>query len=363
LSRAAGRSAFFDRYTAFHHLRAVAGLGVLSGVFLLNAEFAVGTLGATPWQVLALMLIPALAQTLVVIRNPVDPRRGWIRRPFRRLVIPVHLLLLLPLLGLLPAAPWPFILLVAGCSAVQMLTVPVQNAILARNYAPATRGRRFGTANAVHALALVAVALPAGWLLDAWPGSWRWLYALAGIAGVYGYFNWSRLRRRRGVRAAPAAEEHASPWEALRGDPLFLAFEGCFMAYGLGFLMLMPVLPIYLMDELEVTYAEASYAKGALFWIVMVIAGPFLGRLSDRIGILRLNVISFLTLALFPAALIALDGTVGMYVGCCLSGWRNKPQDVVVGTGAVSGREGRSRTRRPSTDCRRRVPWRPCQSA
>ena len=180
MSRAVGRSAFFDRYTAFHHLRAVAGLGVLSGVFLLNAEFAVGTLGATPWQVLALMLIPALAQTLVVIRNPVDPRRGWIRRPFRRLVIPVHLLLLLPLLGLLPAAPWPFILLVAGCSAVQMLTVPVQNAILARNYAPATRGRRFGTANAIHALALVAVALPAGWLLDAWPGSWRWLYALAG---------------------------------------------------------------------------------------------------------------------------------------------------------------------------------------
>ncbi len=320
MSRPAGTPAFYDRYTAFHHLRAMVGLGVLSGVFLLNAEFAVGTLGASPWHILALMLIPALAQTVVVIRNPADPRRGWIRHPFRRLAVPVHLLLLLPLLGPLPAEPLPFILLVAACSGVQMLLVPVQNGLLARNYAPATRGRRFGTANAVHALALVAVALPAGWLLDKWPGSWRWLYALAGVAGVYGYLHWSRLRRRRVVRAAPAVRDHASPWQALREDRLFLAFEACFMAYGLGFLMLMPVLPIYLIDELQVSYAEVSYAKGALFWIVMVLAGPFLGRLSDRIGILRLNVLAFLTLALFPAALIALDGTKGMYVGYAIFG-------------------------------------------
>jgi MFS family permease len=296
------------------------GLGAVNGVFLLNAEFARGTLGASRWHILALLLVPALAQTLVVVRNPVDPRRGWIRHPFRRLAVPVHLLLLLPLLGLLPAAPLPFVLLLATCSAVQMLLVPVQNGLLAGNYARATRGRRFGAANAVNALALVAVALPAGWLLDRWAGSWRWLYALAGVAGVTGYLHWSRLRRRRVVRAAPTVREHASPWEALRRDPLFLAFEACFMAYGLGFLMLMPVLPIYLIDELEVSYAEVSYAKGALFWIVMVLTGPLLGRVSDRIGILRLNVLAFLTLALFPAALIALDGTLGMYVGYAIFG-------------------------------------------
>lgn len=310
----------FDRYTAWHHLRAAAGLGVVGGVFLLSPEFARGTLGATRWHVLALLLVPALAQTLAVVWNPTDPRRGLVRRPFRTLAIPVHLLLLLPLLGLLPAGPTPFVILLAGCGAAQMLLVPVQNGVLARNYGVATRGRRFGMANAVQALAIVAVGVPAGWILDRWPGSWRWLYALAAVAAVYGYLHWSRLRRRRAPPAPPGLPVHASPWAALVKDRHFLAFEACFMAYGLGFLMLQPTLPLYLMDELKVTYAQAGVAKGALFWTVMVVAGPLLGRLADRIGVLRLNVVAFLTLALFPLALLVLDGEVGLYVGYVIYG-------------------------------------------
>jgi len=316
----AGRPAFYDRYTAHHHLRAVAGLGVVGAIFLPNAELARRTLGASPWHIGALFLIPALAQTLVVIRNPVDPRRGWIRHPFRRLAVPVFLLLLLPLLGLLPAGPLPFILLVALCTAVQMVLVPVQNGVLASNYDAATRGGRFGVANRVQALAIAAVCLPAGWVLTRWPGAWPAIYAVAGVAGAYGYLHWSRLKRRRPPAPTSAAEAQMAPWQTLFRDRRFLAFEGCFMLYGLGFIMLLPTLPIYLVDELQVSYAEINVAKGFLFFVIMVIAGPFLGRLTDRIGVLQLNVLSFLTLALFPAALWVLDGAVGMYVGYAIFG-------------------------------------------
>ena len=71
-------AAFFDAYTAWHHRRAMAGAGLVAGIFLLNAEFARGTLGATRWHILLLLLVPALGQTLAVFHNPADPVRGRI---------------------------------------------------------------------------------------------------------------------------------------------------------------------------------------------------------------------------------------------------------------------------------------------
>ncbi len=163
-------------------------------------------------------------------------------------------------------------------------------------------------------------AVLAGWVLDEHEGAWPWLYAIAAAAAVYAYLHWSRLRRRRTPRPTEGLEHHASPFRALQRDRLFLAFEACFMAYGLGFLMLQPVLPLYLIDDLGVTYKQASFAKGVLFWVVMGLSGPFLGKVADRIGILRLCVFAFLTLALFPSPSSLLPGLIGLYVGYTIFG-------------------------------------------
>ena len=278
-----------DAYTAHHHLRAVAGVGVLSGVFLLNGEFVRGTLGGSRWHVLALLLVPSLAQLVAVVRNPLDPDRGLVRTPFRAIAIPFHLLLLLPLLGLLPADPTPVVALLAGGGVIEALLGPVQNGILARNYGERTRGRRFGAATAVSALVIMAVSWPAGWILDHDPGAWRWLYAVAGLSAAWGYRNWSRAPPPPPPPAPPHLEAHASPWAALRKDRHFLAFEACFMTYGLGFLMMVPVLPLYLIDELKVTYQEVGLARGVVFWLAVMIGSLGAGRLADRIGVLRLG--------------------------------------------------------------------------
>ena len=250
--RGAGAPAFFDRYTAHHHLRAMVGLGVVNGVFLLNAEFARGhprgrpvahpraaarpRAGADPGRWSATRWIPGGG-------GSATRSAGWPSRSIS--CCSCRSSACCQPRRSRSSCSWPRAAPSRCCSC------PSRTGSSPGTTRRATRGRRFGTANAVHALALVAVAPARGWLLDRWPGSWRGLYALAGVAGVVGYLHWSRLRRRRVVRAAPAAREHASPWQALRHDPLFLAFEACFMVYGLGFLMLMPVLPIYLIDELR----------------------------------------------------------------------------------------------------------------
>ena len=342
----AARSTFYDTYTAHHHLRAVMGAGVAAGVLLLNEYVARKGLGASRWHVLAMLLIPSLAQFIAANWNPTDPSRRLGFRPFRELGMPSRALLLLPLLLPFLRNSTAFVGILAATLSVDALLLPVQNWTLARNYSAASRGSRFGVASAVQAGAIILVTLPAGWVLDHDPGAWPWLYAIAALAGVYGYVHWSRLRRRprHRVKLHPSAEpevEHASAWATLFADKRFLWFECCFMVYGIGFLMLQPVLPIYLVDELHVTYSQVSMARGLLFWLGMIVASPILGRLADRIGILRTSGLSFLALIAFPLTLLLMPGVHGLFVGFLLYGLAMGGVNVAWNLGPIALARGR----------------------
>ena len=186
----------FERYTAFFHLRAVAAQGALGGVLLLNEYIARKELGATRWQILALLVIPAGAQMMVVFWNPATGRGPFGRRPFRTLGIALHALLFLPLLTGGRWSAWAFVGLGVTVLVAQMLLVPIQNRIVARNYGATSRGRRFGRAAAVQSLVIVAVSVPVGFWMDHDPGAWPWAYAFAAIAAMFAYRQWSLLKQR-----------------------------------------------------------------------------------------------------------------------------------------------------------------------
>ena len=342
----AARPTFYDKYTAHHHLRAVVGSGVAAGVLLLSEYVARKGLGASRWHVLAMLLIPSLAQFIAANWSPTDPRRRLGKRPFRELGMPSRALLFLPLLLPFLRNDTAFVAIIAVTLSFDALLLPVQNWTLARNYSAASRGSRFGVASAVQACAIILVTLPAGWVLDHDPDAWPWLYALAALAGVYGFLHWSRLRRRprHQVELHPEAQpepEHVSAWKTLFADKRFLWFEGCFMVYGVGFLMLQPVLPIYLVDELNVTYSQVSTARGLLFWIGMIIASPVLGRMADRIGVLRTSGLSFLALIAFPVTLLLVPGVMGLYAAFLVYGLAMGGVNVAWNLGPIALARGR----------------------
>jgi MFS family permease len=313
-------SGVYDAYTAHHHLRAVAGTGVVSGIFLLNEYVVRRDLGGSRWHVLTLLLLPALAQSLAVLWNPVAPGRLLGRRPFRAFGIPVFAALALVALPGFPHEAGALVAVLVLCGVAQALLVPVQNGILARNYGERTRGRSFGRATAVQAIAIVCVSLPAGWLLDHDPTRWPWVYLAASGAGVVTYASWSKIRQRRALPPPADLERHGSALEALRRDRPFFWFEACFMVYGTGFLMMQPVLPLHLIDAVDVTYGEVGIARGLIFWLGMILSGSLFGRLADRIGILRVAALGFLALAGFPLLLLLVPGVVGLFLAFAVFG-------------------------------------------
>ena len=330
-----------ERYTAFFHLRAVAGQGALTGVLLLNEYVLRKQLDASRWQILLLLVIPAALQLVTVVWNPATSAGPIARRPFRTLGMGLHALLLLPLLTGGGWSPWALVALLVTVLIGQVFLVPIQNSIVARNYGDVRRGRRFGRAVAVQSLFIVGVSLPVGAWMDHDPTAWPWTYALAALAGMFAYRQWGRLRRRRAATPPPDLEQHKSAWQALKKDRTFLAFEGCFMVYGLGFLALQPVLPLFLVDEIGVSYTDVGLARGAVFWIVMVLASPLVGRLGDRLGVLRLGALGFLTLALFPLTLWLLPNRVGLFLGFGLFGLAMSAVNVAWNLGPILLARGR----------------------
>ena len=81
-----------------------------------------------------------------------------------------------------------------------------------------------------------------------------------------------------------------------------------------AYMMLQPVIPIFLVRELKVDYSEASHAKGLLFYLLMVAFLPWAGRLNDRIGSLKVATAAFLVLTLFPALLFFAHGIGTVYL-------------------------------------------------
>jgi hypothetical protein len=113
-------------------------------------------------------------------------------------------------------------------------------------------------------------------------------------------------------RLAPA--EGARPPEGIREslrlarqvfrlNPEFGRFERNFMIYGIAFMIILPVLPLYVVYELHMDYGQLSSAKGLWSQIGVVVLSPVLAVALGRLQPLRFTGRSFLVLAGYPALL------------------------------------------------------------
>jgi len=90
----------------------------------------------------------------------------------------------------------------------------------------------------------------------------------------------------------------------LKEDKAFAAFERNFSIYGMGFIIMTPVVPIYLVNHLQLSYTSNFLAKGIISQIGLLFLSPLLGRLHDRIHPFRFISIAFGMLVAFPVMII-----------------------------------------------------------
>lgn len=312
------------RYTFSFHLRAMVLEGVVNGAWQLNEIVARKSLGASTLWITLIAMSPSVALLLTALWGPL--LEGRKKAPFFIAAGVVGRLVLLAVAWV--QGPALFTLLLSVSALSYSIIYPAQNALFQSNYAPGERGRLFGRAYSAYAVAAIATALGLGALYDLDSQSFLWTYPAVGLAGFWACYELYRLRERHTrPREAPPPFQNplAKVWGVLAGDRGFALFQAGFFFYGLGFMTMMTLVPLYIVDRLGATYWEAAWMRVVLYMGIQALFAQVAGRFMDRSHPATLAKLSFVGLAAFPL-LLGLSSTpwggygAFLWFGFCMAG-------------------------------------------
>ena len=225
--------------------------------------------------------------------------------------------------ALLATTPGRFVALLGLVYLFVSLVYPAQNSILQENIPERRRGEVFGRGALIQHAVAAACSLVVGAQLDRDPMSYTWLFPVIGALG-FGYplllSTLPRPARPAGdvgapapSPAPPAARSLATAlWQPFRDardtfrrDRAYLWYQLNFTLYGVAFIMLVPVVPLYFTSELALDYSAIAGARILIGSLGVGLLGPLAGRLMDRLHPARLCALAFGWVALYPLTLAA----------------------------------------------------------
>ena len=201
---------------------------------------------------------------------------------------------------------------------VNALIIPSENRIF-QQHVPAKRtGRLFGMANGLRTATAALISAFAGWYMDIFEGGYRHLYFGVALVGFIALIHFASIPtgQIKGADTIPfnrrlLLEPLQKVIELLKRRGDFFRFEMAFMLYGIAFMMSLPAIPLYLVDDLQLSYSTIGLARGMTSQLVMIPVIPLLGRIFDRTTPHRLASVIFLMLSIFPLLLLS----AGQFVG------------------------------------------------
>ena len=302
------------------HLASAFLTGISMGVLFLADTIVAKTLGGSNFSVTLINLLmgAGFLSTLFTSGMMRNRRKG----PF---LIGAALVgrVALGLTGLWVHTAW-YITMVGLAWFGQALIVTGQVSIIQKAYGVERRDQLFGLSLSVNMLARLLATVGAGWVMDWNESTYRIVYAVAGLAGLVGAVLLDRMERRSLEGTSPGSESIYRPlgeagwaagwrgaresaqhlWRILREDTAFRRFERNFFIYGIAFLALMPIVPIFLVHDLELDYARIGLARGLMAQSGMILFGPLSGRVMRRSGPMRFSSRVFALLSLYPFLLL-----------------------------------------------------------
>lgn len=149
--------------------------------------------------------------------------------------------------------------------------------------------------------------------LEAW--GWRIPFLLGGLIGPVGWY------MRRHIEETPDFRD-TTPAPARGADePLFRLMGRAFgftVLWTVSYYIVLTYLPTFLQQHVHLPRAQALWST-ALSLLVVMLASPLLGHLSDRIGrkpLLLTSCIAFIALPYLVLSLMLADRGLGTVIGC-----------------------------------------------
>lgn len=270
-------------------------------------------LGATPLQITAIIALkPAASLLSPYWSSPIHQRQDRLRSN----------LIWANIFKFLPFLFFPFIdnnwLLILAFGHYMVFvrgTVPAWMEIIKQNIQGTQREKIFAYGSAIDYLGSAIVPLAFGWILDEYPGIWRWIFCYSAILGILSTLLLYRIPINTTITDQPAskvkenfwhhlAKPWVSSWNLLKQRPDFAKFQVGYMLGGSALMMIHTVQPTFFVDVLQLSYTEILFALAICKGIGFAIASPAWVKLFDKMNIFRVCSIVTIVTALFPLLLL-----------------------------------------------------------
>lgn len=276
--------------------------GVTQGVFLLQETIAKRSLSATDFQISLIGLIANSTMLLAALVAVLFSNRSkkWL------LVLGLAFGRLIFLGAFLIDSSGLFLVFLFLFHALFAVQTPILN-----NFFQTHIGSRRGQAFAVTRMALMAfsiiAALTAGRVLDLDPRLFPWLLAAVALSGTVTYAVFIHLDGLidYGARAAGSLRQSLAGFRDMLDNREFLMFETVFMTYGMAFMLMVPAVPLMLLNVLGFSFFQMAQATGLYAQALIMVLLPLAGLVYDRIDIWRLWTASLALLLGYPLLMMA----------------------------------------------------------
>lgn len=299
-----------ERSTAKLLLWAALANGVVSSLSQTQDIIARKALLAQDWQLMLMMMIWPVSNFFSI----------WWGRIFEKSCHQSRYFLLVGFLGRfsLIYGVWistmnEFLVLLTLMFSMNSLLIPAQNTIYQKNIDIRRRAKIYGYTISLGMLVSIGFTFLAGRVLDSHENYFRYILVVTGIFGLISCTLLSLVK----IQNKPTSSECSTiNWRLMMLDPIhrtlkllkenkqFAAFERSYSIYGMGFIMMTPIIPIYLVDVLRLSYTTNFLAKGVISQVGLLVLSPYIGKIHDRIHPFLFASIAFGTLFIYPVLII-----------------------------------------------------------
>jgi MFS family permease len=218
-------------------------------------------------------------------------------------------------------SPWYVIAAAVNYMFFYRAGIPAWLEIIKRNIGEG-KGKAFSLSAGLGYAEGVVLALGCGGLLDRDPGLWRLMFFGSAVIGLITLFVQSKIV----IEGEDVAEERPSlkelivrPWRdsyrLMRGRVDFSQFQWGFMVCGFGLMLIQPVLPLFIVDVLGVSYLEMAGAISVAKGLGFALSSPIWAKWIDRVNLFKMASFVFVAIGLFTIVLcFSVWSVVWLYV-------------------------------------------------
>jgi len=194
-------------------------------------------------------------------------------------------------------------------------TIPAWMEMFKYNLPQAKREQLVAHGTIIDYLGTAILTVGAGIVLDHCAGSWRWLFCLTAILGIFSSFVLSSmttfhapLGRISGATGFNLQEKIIRPWkqvlDLIRHRPDFLRFQIGFMLGGAGLMIMQPALPQFFIDTLDLSFVEMGLAISLCKGVGVALSSTLWTKLFRQLNIFHLSALVTFFATLFPFLLL-----------------------------------------------------------